>query len=145
MKNFENLSQEDRNLLLKAPVYVSILAAGNNHDLGDAQKADAIQLAHLKTFTSNSILSNYYKEVDKTFKNNFDHIISEFLPINEEKRKIIMLKLDEINKIISKLDTNFGIELHKSLSDYSEHVKKSNHSVLEDFIFPIPVHGITER
>ena len=68
IKQFEKLTTEERELLYKAPVLVSVLASCSFNEVNKSQKADAIKLAHLKTFTANPLLLPYYAEVEKTFK-----------------------------------------------------------------------------
>ena len=48
IKQFEKLTTEERDLLYKAPVLVSVLASCSFNEVNKSQKADAIKLAHLK-------------------------------------------------------------------------------------------------
>jgi hypothetical protein len=53
-------------------------------------------------------------------------------------------EIESLNPIIAKLDTEFAKSLHASLARYEEHVKKAEGSVLVDFIFPLPIPGLSE-
>ena len=72
IKQFENLAMEEQELLLKAPVLVSVLASCSFNNVNEIQKADAIKLAHLKTFTATPLLLPYYEVVEKDFEQQFD-------------------------------------------------------------------------
>ena len=56
IKQFEKLTTEERSLLYKAPVLVSVLVSCSFNEVNKYQEADAIKLAHLKTFTAIPLL-----------------------------------------------------------------------------------------
>ena len=70
IKQFEKLTAEERSLLYKAPVLVSVLASCSFNEVNKSQEADAVKLAHLKTFTASPLLLSYYREVEKTLNKN---------------------------------------------------------------------------
>ena len=143
IKQFEKLTNEERELLYKAPVLVSVLASCTFNQINEVQKADAIKLSHLKTFTAKPELSNYYVEVDKQFKDQFDLAVKEYSPFDDKKRNSLKGEIDRVNHIIGKLEKTYGQVFHKSLEGYANHVKKAAHSIFQDFIFPIPIQGLT--
>ena len=101
-------------------------------------------MAHLKTFTADPLLLNYYKEVEKNFKNNYESIEKKYEPFNDAKREALKNEINNANIIISKLDKEFAKTLHRSLTGYAEHVKKAGRSFFENFIFPIPIPGLSD-
>lgn len=144
IKQFEKLTHEERELLFKAPVLVSVLATCSFSRVNKAQKADAIKLAHLKTFTAIPLLLPYYSEVEKTFKEQFEIAIKKYFPFDDAKRNDLKREIDMVNVVIGKLDKEYAYALHESLEGYARHVKKANHSIFQDFIFPIPIPGLTD-
>lgn len=144
IKQFEGLSEPEMGLLLKAPILVSVLAATWDHEIGNEEKADAIKLAHLKTFSADPVLIQYYKEVDKNFKDHFESIVKQFSPFDEAMRDGLRLEITRVNSVISKLDPKYARTLQRSLGNYAEHVKKSYRRIVENFIFPLPIPGLTE-
>lgn len=143
IKQFEKLTNEERELLLKAPVLVSVLASCSSNKVNKAQKADAIKLAHLKTFTANPLLLSYYAAVEKTFKDEFEAAIKKYFPFDDANRKDLKVELERVNLVIGKLDKEYAQVLHNSLNRYSNHVKKAAHSIFQDFIFPMPIEGLS--
>ena len=143
IEQFERLTEEERRLLYKAPVLLSVLASCSFNELNKAQKADAIKLAHLKTFTAMPLLLPYYAEVEKGFKEQFENAVKKYFPFDENKRDEIKKELNKINFIISKLDKDYAIALHASLDKFAKHVKKARHSIFQDFIFPLPIQGLS--
>jgi hypothetical protein len=72
IRQFEILTSEEQQLLLKAPVLVSVLASCSLNNVSEAQKSDAIKLSHIKTFTADPLLLSYYGEVKRSFKEDFE-------------------------------------------------------------------------
>ena len=143
IKQFEKLTEEEQALLLKAPVLVSVLAACSFNYVNKAQKADAIKLAHFKTFTAAPVLLPYYIEVDKTFREEFDATVQQYFPFDDEKRNQLKKEISRVNNVIARLDKDYAAILHKRLEKYARHVYKAAHSIFEDFIFPIPIPGLS--
>ena len=144
IKQFEKLTTEERSLLYKAPVLVSVLVSCSFNEVNKYQEADAIKLAHLKTFTAIPLLLPYYKEVEKTFKGQFETAIKKYFPFDEVKRNELKGEIDKVNLVIGKLDKEYAHVLHKSLDEYAKHVKKAAHSIFQDFIFPMPIPGLSD-
>ena len=143
-KQFEKLTTEERELLYKAPVLVSVLASCSLNEINEVQKADAIKLSHLKTFTADPLLLGYYAEVERNFKTQFEIIAKEYYPFDEKQRSALKEEICRVDQIISKLEKNLGQTLYKSLEKYGKHVKKATHTVFQDFIFPVPIAGLTD-
>lgn len=144
IKQFEKLTKEEWDLLIKAPILVSVLAASYDNEVSSSQKADAIELAHIKSYSADPLLKDYYKEVETNFREHFEEIVKKYAPFDDAKREALKKEISVINKVISKLDKNFALLLHKSLSGYAEHVKHAENNLLVNFIFPIPIHGFIE-
>ena len=121
IKEFERVTTEERELLYKAPVLVSALVACAYNEVDETKKSDAIKLAHLRTFTAPSLLLPYYQEVEKIFKEEFEKTIKIYFPFDEENRTKMKNEINKINKVIAKLDADYGKLLNKSLESYAEH------------------------
>jgi hypothetical protein len=144
INQFKYLTDGERELLFKAPVLVSVLASCTFNEVNEARKADAIKLAHLKTFTASPLLLPYYAEVEKCFKAQFEAEIEKYFPFDDTKRIVLKKELDNVNCLIGKLEKEYAAAMRKSLSRYSAHVKKATHSVFQDFLFPLPISGLTD-
>lgn len=144
IKEFENLTNEEQALLLKAPALVSVLASCTLNEINPARKAAAIELSHLRTYKAFPELLLYYAEVEKRFQEQFEDAAKKYFPFDVQQRDALKKELDKANHVIGKLDKDFARLLHKSLDKYARHVKHADHSVFEDFVFPFPVPGLTE-
>jgi len=143
MKFFENLSEREKEMLLKFPAYISLLAA-NNDKLDETEKKAAIKFTHIKTFTCDPLLSEFYKSAEKVFENNIEQLDQD-LPKEHDKREAAIKKeLLKLEKIVSKLGKKYTIIMHHSMKSFKDHVSKAHNNVLMDFIFPIPIPGLSE-
>jgi hypothetical protein len=140
--SFRTLSEAEQNLLFKAPALVSLLAASTNNGINEAQKAEALKLAHLKTFTARTELIFFYKTVELNFIEDFESLEKKFYPFDKPKIEALRNEIEKVNVIINKLDKKVADLLHWSFNGYANHIKKSGIGILDDFIFPIPIKGI---
>jgi hypothetical protein len=142
VKEFEKLTEKERELLYKAPVLFSVFASCSFNKVNAQRKADAINLARLKTFTANYLLLPYYNEVEKHFRSQFELIAQKYFPFDETKINALEKEIENIDHVINKLDARYGQTLRSSLERFARHVRKSYHSVFQDFIFPLYMHGL---
>ncbi|HVS96658.1 MAG TPA: hypothetical protein VHE54_09220 [Puia sp.] len=144
MPVFKDLNQPEREQLLRFPVYLSLLAASKDCRLDGAEMHTAIKLTHIKTFSCDPVLADYYAEVDS----NFEAVatkISNQLPADRDAREFaIKRELDKLEAILRKLDKRYAAILHESLRSYKDHVSRAHRNVLEYFLFPLPIGGITD-
>lgn len=140
----KKLSQDDLYLLLKAPAIVSFMAAATEGKMDEKEKADAIELSHLRTYTSEEMLQPYYKEVEKNFKAELNELIRNYSLMDEEKKRELQDKMEKINAIINKLDPAFALSLKESLNTYAKHVANIHRTFLEYFVFPMNIPGVTD-
>lgn len=140
------LSQEDRDIILRAPAIVAILAAiSDDGEVSEDEKAESIKLAHLRTYSSEPILNNYYQEVDKVFDKNFDYVMSNLPETWEEKEAYLEERIVCINEILPQFSKVYSQALVSSLKSFSKHVFKSNSSFLENFILPMFMNKVEKE
>jgi hypothetical protein len=141
---FEQLSLPERELLIKAPVLISVLASCSEHAINKTQKADAIKLAHIKTFTAVPELQPYFKEAEKDFKEQFETTAEQYYPYDDAKRDLLKVEIKKAEQIISGLNPSYAVALRKSLERYAIHVKRSTYSIFRDFIFPMAMQDLRD-
>lgn len=144
IRQFEQLSDAEQSLLLKAPALVSVYVSSSLNRINAARKADAIKLAHLKSFTANALLIPYYIEVEKYFKADFENIVQQYAPLDAAKRNQLKKMIEQVFTTINKLETPFAKLLSNSLYKYANHVRHGDRTTLEYFIFPYPLLGLMD-
>ena len=144
MKPFKKLTESENKALLKFPAFISLLAANSDNKLDEAEKRSAIKLSHIKTYSCDPLLAEFYEEADKVFENNIQRLDKD-LPIEKAQRDASIKKeLLDLEKIVLKLGKDYTSAMHRSMNSFKEHISKAHHSVFADFIFPMPIEGITD-
>jgi len=143
MDYLKNLTHEERELLLQFPAYVSLLAANGDNKMNEVEKKAAVKFTHIKTYAGEEMLHDFYKEIDKHFEKNIELLDRQLPKGKEERSKAIKDKLRLIEEILLKLDNKYTEAMHKSMTSYKKHVSIAHRNILEYFIFPMPIDGIT--
>jgi hypothetical protein len=136
MSTYNELEPGEKELLLSAPALISLLAANKDGKLDEGEKKRAIELSHIKTFSSPIEVRDFYVEAEKDFMKRINEL-DETLPHDKENRdKELRKKLLEVNKVVKKLDETFAKKLKESLDSYTKHVAKSHFNVLPHILDP---------
>jgi oligoendopeptidase F len=144
MNTFQQLNEDEKVLLLKAPAYISLLAANADGEIDDTEKKAAIDLVHVKTYSSKPLLRDYYIEVEKMLIDSVESLDRQ-LPKGKEERKVAILDVfKKMESTFSKLDPLYAQALHESLESYKNHVSKAHRNVLASFIIPVYIKGISD-
>jgi hypothetical protein len=143
MIQFNDLTVLQKQALVKFPAYVSFLAA-NDSKLDETEKMVAIKFAHTKSFSCHPILAEFYRESESAFEDNLMQIEIS-LPKDKKSRDLAIKKeLAILEKILQKLGHEYVTALHHSMKTFKSHVSKAHHSVIEDFLLPISIPGLTD-
>lgn len=141
MKPFKNLTEQEYKMLLKFPVYISLLAANRDGKFDNAEKKSAIKFAHIKTFTCNPLLIDFYEEVDKVFESNIVELDHELPNGKENRDAAIRSELLKLESIVSKSGEVYSNTMFESMRSFKDHVSQAHHNILVDFVFPLPIKG----
>jgi hypothetical protein len=143
MLPFENLTYHENETLLKFPVYISLLAANADGKLDETEESSAVEFAHIKTYSCDPLLVDFFKEVHQIFSITLNEL-NKALPFGKTNRETaIKKKLKEMEEIITKLGPFYTSLIHKSMQSFKDHVSRAHHNVVIDFIFPMPIKGLT--
>ncbi len=139
---FKELTESENKALLKFPAIISMLAANGNHKLDAAEKEEALKLSHIKTYACDPLLTDFYQEADKVFENTI-HELDKELPAEINSREAALKdELARLEAIVMKLGEQYVKVMHRSMQSFKEYVSQAHHSVLVDFIFPMPIKGL---
>ena len=143
MKTLKDLSEREYKSLLEFPAYISLLAANSDGGLDKAEEFSAIEFEHIKTYSCDPSLVEFFKEVDKTFVSTIENI-HKALPLGKANRDVVIKsKLSDLEKILMKLGPEYASIMHHSMESFKEHVSRAHHNLVIDFIFPIPIKGLS--
>lgn len=127
---FEDLEQDEVDLLLKAPLIVSILIAGADGNIDKNELNEAVSIAKLKQTKSRRDLKGYYQEVGENFEDKIKFLINNYPLSHDARNKKIVEELKELNNILPKLPKHFAVELYASLKDIAKKIAEASGGIL---------------
>jgi hypothetical protein len=83
--------------------------------------------------------------VENHFIENIDRLERSLPKDKKERERIIQDELQNINSIIGKLDLFASNALRKSLKEYTDHVSLAHNNVMESFVIPFSIKGLTDN
>lgn len=144
MKHYSDLNKREKEQLLKLPAYRSLLTSTAEGGIDKEEKNTAVKITHVKAYSSNPILVDFYKEAENIFEKTITDLDAE-LPHNREDRNLaIQTGLNNLESLLSKLDPEFVSALRRSMRSYDYYISKAHQNVMEYFIFPMPIEGISD-
>ena len=144
LRVFHDLSGQEQKQLIRFPVYLSLLAASNDYRLDRKEKNTVVKLTHIKTFACDPVLAEYYAAVDNDFETAVADISEQLPKEGVEREWAIKRELYKLGLILKKLDKDYAANLTDSLRSYKDQVSRAHRNILEYFIFPLPINGITD-
>lgn len=144
MKQWHDLNERDQKQLLLYPAYISLLASTAENGIDKKEKKAALKLTHIKTFASDPILFDFYKAVEHDFEKQVNELDHDLPHSREERKHAIEHELNKLEPVLQKLDNGYSFTLRRSMKSYKNYVSKAHHTILEYFIFPLPVKGISD-
>ncbi|MFY0686064.1 MAG: hypothetical protein JXQ90_02815 [Cyclobacteriaceae bacterium] len=130
IKEFENLRDDEVEVLLDAPVYVAILIAGADGDIDKSERKEAIEVARNKQSRAREQLADYFKKVGERFEDRFNTLVESLPDDADERMSAIVAELRKLNFIFKKLDKNFTIKLYASLKDLAKKIAEASGGIM---------------
>lgn len=144
MKNYNELNESEKEQLIKLPAYMSLLTSTAEAGIDKEEKNTAVKITHVKAYSSDPKLMDFYKEAENVFEKTITDLDTA-LPHNREDRKLAVQKeLNKLELLLSKLDPEFVSALRRSIRSYDYYISKAHQNVMEYFIFPMPIDGISD-
>ncbi len=130
VKEFENLREDEVQVLLDAPVYVSILIAGADGKIDKSERKEAIEVARSKQSRAREQLVEYYKMVGESFEDKFNSLIESLPEDTKDRNTDIEQELRKLNFILPKIDRPFAIKFYASLKDLAKKIAEASGGIL---------------
>ena len=127
---FDGLRDDEIELLLTAPVYVSILIAGADGLIDDSERDEAIETARSKHIRAREQLVDYYKEVASDFDVKMEKLIRDLPDDTEKRTSDIVIELRKLNRILPKIDKSWATSFYASLKDLAKKVAEASGGIL---------------
>jgi len=130
IEEFKTLRDDEIEVLLDAPVLVSILIAGADDKIDEDEMDQAVGIANTKQSRAREQLIDYYKEVGKDFSGKFKSYVDKLPKGKEARVDEITKELRKLNHILPKIDHAFAVKLHASLKDMAKKVAEASGGIL---------------
>jgi len=126
---FEQLDQVELDIVFALPIYVSVLIAGADGNIDNAEIKKAISISSLKTSKARKELLDYYRIVNTDYEDKFKMTIAN-LPSDKKKREAELIdKISKINDVFPKLDKAFATKLYTSIKEIAKHIAEASGGV----------------
>jgi len=123
IKEFDNLTDSETELMLKAPVLVCILIAGADGTIDKKEIKEAIAQTQKKTKAS---LAGYLKEVSQDFEDKIKILIQSYPYESTQRNPILIEELGQLNRIWKKLDKGFAVQVYHMLKELAQKIASSS-------------------
>ena len=122
---FNQLNEQEIELMQKAPILVSILIAGADGSIDNKEVKQAIAIAE-KESDSKSILKSYFKELSEDFEDKMRIYIQSYPYETAQRTPLLVDELSRINAIWNKVSNEFATEFYGMLLKIATKVAKSS-------------------
>ena len=130
LKEFQGLSDDEIDLMLSVPIFVSVLIAGADGNIDHKEKKEAILLAHNKQHHVTKELSEYYRLVGYNFEEKLLTCISKSSNDLDVRNSDLIYELRKLNLILPKLDKYFSIKFYASIENWAKRIAEASGGIL---------------
>ena len=104
MKHFENITHEELLVLENAVSQIALLIAGADGTVNKEEMDWAVKLTHIRTFSGDQALQNFYAEVEANFNIKLRDLMKLSSQNLAERQATLTVSIAEVNPILAKLD-----------------------------------------
>jgi len=123
IKEFDNLTDSEVELMLKAPVLVCILIAGADGTIDKKEIKEAIAQTQKKT---KAALSSYLSEVSQDFEDKIKILIQSYPYESTQRNPILVEELGQLSRLWKKMDKGFSTQVYQMLKELAGKIASSS-------------------
>lgn len=124
LSSINTLSEDEQNILYKAPAVVTIMIAGADKDIDKKEEMRARKLVNYRTFTSDIFLHDYYETVNDLFEGHMNELMAAWSP--ETGAEAMSNALSEVGTVMAKLPEDHAAHLKDSLKSLAKKVAEAD-------------------
>lgn len=130
MRHFENISQEELQILENAISQIALLIAISDGAINKEEIDWASKLVHIRTYSGDKSLIHFYEEVQANFKIKLNDLIKNSPKDSEACKTFLIEKIAQVNPILAKLNHETAYDLYKSYLTLARSVAKASGGIL---------------
>jgi len=124
--SFETLSAEEFGKLKKGVAWIALLIAGADGKIDSTEISWASKIAKIRSYANPDLLNEFYREVGEDFDENLMNLIETSPNEKDERSKLAVDAISELNPILAKLEPLVGYKLYVSFKSFATHVAKAS-------------------
>jgi len=126
IQGFENISENQFDVLKNAISWITILIAGADGKIDKEETDWAMKLTKIRSYANPNNLTPFYEEVGKEFTKNLEDLLVAVPQDTQKRNELLQRRLAETNEILAKLDNKIAYALYQSYISFAEHVAKQS-------------------
>ena len=130
IKSIESLPAEKQKILYDAIPYVTLLVAGADGVIDDAELQQGEKIAHIRTFHFHQEWQEYYKKVDEHLHERLLELIRTLPRETQQRQEAISAELSKLNEILPLLEPKHAKHFYDGLLSFARHVAKASGGVI---------------
>ena len=130
MIHFENLTQEEIQILMETVPAISFYVGNADGKFDEDEKAWATRLTAIRSFSGDKILRDFYEHIEKNQASLCDAVVANSPTDQQEKIDFYATKIARANAPLSKLDHKIAQHLYESFYTYGEQIAKLTGGIL---------------
>jgi len=128
---FNQLPEEEKNLLYSAPALVAYLIGGADDNFDAKEEIRATHLVRIRTTNGDPLLFDFYKHIETNYFDQLDSIVKIYGQLSVEERTTkLVSELEKLNDILPKIDGLYARALIKSLKSLAKLVAESSSEMM---------------
>jgi hypothetical protein len=130
MTHFENLSPSELQQLEEVVVQISILVAGADGTIDAEEAAWADKLAHIRGYSGEKWLQEFYDAVAANFKIRFNDLVKSLPTDTALRQTTLATEIAKVNPILAKLDAKTAYKMYHSYQTLALSIAKASGGLL---------------
>lgn len=121
----EKLNVAEKELVLNAPAYITILIAGADDTITETEIRRSLQLVHTKTYSESIDIQDLYQKIDADFETRLNTLIDSLPKTLAEREAAVISELGKLNTILPKMDKHISMKYYQSLMNFAIYIAQS--------------------
>jgi hypothetical protein len=130
MTHFENLTASELQQLEEAVVQISILVAGADGTIDAEEVAWADKLAHIRGYSGEEWLQEFYDEVAANFRIRFNDLLKSLPSDTALRQTTLATEIAKVNPILAKLEPKAAYKMYHSYQTLATSIAKASGGIL---------------
>ncbi|MCB9330730.1 MAG: hypothetical protein H6574_06585 [Lewinellaceae bacterium] len=126
LEGFQHLSSEEIDTLVAAPVNITALIGGADGEIDREERNWSEHLMRARTYSQPHLIQEYYRVASEDFLAKLDKAMAALPKEVEPRSAILTQRIESLNPILAKLDTELAATLYKSFLVLAKETAKAS-------------------